>query len=287
MAHADPFTLRFCEEHPADAARTLGAQPVDTVLGLFLELPPPLAARLFVHLQAGLARQLLLMLPLKTASEVIGQIETVKAAHLLRLLDEQRRGQIIGELADPRRKVLSERLHSAAPTVAALIDSQVLTLSQDMSVGQALEKIEASARRSSGEIFVLDQEGRLAGSVTVQRLLGEKRHQPLARVMRRHIPALTADVPLQDAAEHAVWQSFCVAPVTERGGLYLGALPNWTLRAHLRRHVLTPQGSDPLSLLLALAQLYWQACVRVLDLFAQPQRQVRGGARDDAHDHRR
>src|SRR5690606_17602099 len=98
------------------------------------------------------------------------------------------------------------------------------------SVGQAIEALRPLVRTALVTyLYVVDDDGRLAGLVTMRDLLFNEYVKPLGDVMLQKPFALRADMPLPDAMKLAVNRHYPQYPVVDEDGRLVGLVRGSTI----------------------------------------------------------
>jgi magnesium transporter len=93
-----------------------------------------------------------------------------------------------------------------------------------MSVADALERLRLIQRSGLRELFVIDDEGRLAGRVEVQDLALAARELPLADITRGVIAVVNELDPREEVVETLQKQPITALPVINIGGRLVGVI---------------------------------------------------------------
>lgn len=258
MADAQSLSLAFIRAHPSHAARVLESMPAPDTAALFARLP----ARLTADVLAA-------MLP-TAAARALGPLDDERAMELLGALGVQPTVAVLRQVAEPRRTRLIAGLPAAAAfaarallghdedTVGAWTDPDVVALTPETRVREALERVR-STQGFADTIFVVDGEQVLIGEITAAALLRAADSALLGAVGARPEAVLTVHAPLASALAHPGWRACSALPVVQQGARLVGVLTRSTLvLAHDRR---SGASSDQLvdSLGGILASRYWEA----------------------------
>jgi magnesium transporter len=237
--HAEPVDLdlslaqRFIEIDPTRAAMHAEGLPAAAVAELAAALPPPVAATLWRALLPGTAASVLAELPPGAFGAVARLLEPERlAAALARLAPETRTGLL--READAQLVVDLEVLMGYAPdSVGGIMDPNVASFREQALVRNAFEGVRALRDRRVSDVFVVDGEGVLLGSVPLQNLLGADPGERLGDL-------LAAPVSVPATASHAqlfeLIQQTRVAsvPVVDFQGRLIGVVRQGSLLAAAR-----------------------------------------------------
>lgn len=245
----------FTSAHPEDAARILeGSSPHD-VAAYLEEIPPDTAASLIACLHLPFAVDVLSAANVERAAELCVRLPRDRAALLLRRIETATAERILGAVPQDRARTVKSLMRYPEWTAAALADSEVATLTPDMSVGTAKKRVERSREHVYSSFYVVDRDGRLIGVIGVGDLLHARAADRVDAIMIRDIVNLAAHTDVDTLASHPAWQRLDTLPVVDRSGLFLGVVRH----RRIRQILLTARAEDRSGVgeVAVLAELYW------------------------------
>jgi magnesium transporter len=264
----DPIASSYLALYPREAAHTLSRVENEELLALLEDLPADIAAGVLEHLAPGSARFCLEGLPEETAADILARMATAPAAERLRAMARPRVQTLLARLPRLSATRLRIRMRHPEGTVGSLVDTDVLTLTQDLKVSEALRLTRSSRDRVLHELYVLDDRGRLKGVAELPELLAEKDRAPITRVTHRVPYLLFARASLRSAEDHPAWSTREHLPVVDREGVFQGVLARTLL--HDEERGVHPEQTDAEDLAItqrALADVLWLA---LSPLFGSP-----------------
>lgn len=266
------LTLAYLRSHPREAARTLERLVPDIVAQLITEIEPAIAAGVLNEMLPSHAAAALERLPRRAAAHVLEHMAVTRIARLV-----PKFGAAGKEWLDmlPLRKKLPVRriLKYPAQTVGALMEAPHLVLPDMLTAADALRRIRRDRAAPDGEICVVDPAQRLVGLVPIGALLKAHPGTPLHRLMRRWPPSLHARARVPAAAASPAWRHYRTLPVVEGNNLLVGSIDYERLVDESRGEDTHVDNSDPFSVAMDLARLYWSSAVTLLEsLSATPAR---------------
>jgi magnesium transporter len=248
------------------ASAYLAAHP-DAAAGVLETLPPPEVGKLVeVADLESLARLFGRMLPSHAAlcldevaptraAEVMQKMETQDAVAVLRQLPESARLELLNALPQQWSAACELLLRYPPTSIGAWIQTLVLTLPIESSIGEARERIEHTELTVRAHIYVLDRTRRVRGSVRGLALLRRDAQLPLASLMEP-AAALWAREPLAAALESELWDHAAEAPVVTRRQEFIGTVSYAYLRRVQRRLSRPPEGADQRAGIREIAELF-------------------------------
>ena len=180
---------QLSEMHPADLASIISNvshQHIQTVLisldtetagEAIHELDPELRSRVISEMDSELASDILEEMEPDEAADVLGDLPEEKAQELLNLMDAE-------EAED-----IQELMEHEDDTAGGLMNNSFLTVTATMTAGEALAEI----RRNAHEVemisyaYILDQDERPAGAVSLRELLINPPETPVGEIMVENV----------------------------------------------------------------------------------------------------
>ncbi len=227
------------------------ARDTDTLVALLEPLPPSAALRqllllvaedrdvLLSLIPAELAASLIVEAPVQAATDLVARLPADRAAELLDELNSDVQADIIGNLALEDAHAILARLHpdDAADvrrlaeyeggTAGGLMVAEAFKFPETATVGAVLRGIvsdDADFERYRGQHpYVIDDEGRPVGVVSLRSLLTSNRSEMLSAIM---VPPVTVGVDTSlDALEDLFDEhNFFGLPVVEADGRLVGVV---------------------------------------------------------------
>ncbi len=256
MKEDKPLLKAFIQTHPADAARILESLPSEETSSFLGELFPTLSAEILKHLDPVTASLCLEKLNLTQSVEIIIRLPLDIASHLLRRIEEQQRKAILSKLPPQVSKQVSSNIRNRDGTAGALMDTQVLTLPDDITIKEALKRARIYSDHQAHYIYILNRELLLVGFVTTPQLLAARPSDPLASVMAKPISRLSPIMNRQAILANPGWKELHALPVVDGNGVFLGALGYQTLQKLKMTDEIQPRWQEK-GIASAFGELYW------------------------------
>ena len=248
----------FMRSHPAEAARVIEGVAPSEAAALFAAAPVRLGAAVLAAMLPAAAARVVDALEDERAMALLAALRAQAAVLVLRHIEEPRRGRLIAGL--PTASALASRLLLGYPedSVGAWADPHVLAFSGETRAAAAFERVRG-AEGSAERLFVVAAGQRLAGWLTLERLLRAPEGSPLDALISRTDAVLAAHTPLSGALHHPGWLEHSVLPVVEADGRLLGLLTSDALARALGRSAPRAAPDEPQSLAGVLAAGGWTA----------------------------
>ena len=212
--------------HPADLA------------DLFLHVAPGLRPRLVSRLDIPRTSFLMKELPRHLRDELaslLGQLELVRVveelpsddtADVLADLSAPAVQSVIGSLLREDRQEVVKLLGYPPDSAGGLMQTELIAVTESQTVDQAGEALRTLADRAGHIrfVYVVDGEGRLAGVVTLEKLILAPRGQPVRDLMKRDIHGVTTDLDQEQVARMFRRYDLVALPVVDEGGVLVGRI---------------------------------------------------------------
>lgn len=265
MKALNALSESFLESHPAEAALALEHVELKSLARFFAPLTPEAAAKVFEHFDPEVGAGCLGLMTPRAAASIVEKLSAHACVVLLRLMSERRRERVMttldGSIAEQTRRLLRFSSGSAA----ALMDTDVLTLQEDMRTDEAMRRIRRSRLQFQGELYVLDRRHKLVGVTTLHVLLKAPPDQLVSESVNPDCARVLGNTAQRDLVLHPIWVEHNSVAVVDDDGVLLGVVDHRTVaRAgeRLRSEVRNDGGLDAA---LALGELYWVGLTGMLD----------------------
>jgi magnesium transporter len=157
------------------------------------------------------------------AVEALMQLNPAIVQNILKELDKAPRRFLTASAPPEVAEQWKRNTQYNEGTIGRLMEAPLAVFSPDMTVGEATEALRPLVRSAFVTyIYVADEEGRLAGLVTMRDLLFNAREARLADVMLANPFALKPDLPVPDAMKLTVNRHYPQYPVTDADGKLVG-----------------------------------------------------------------
>jgi len=220
----------------------------DLAVRLVEALRPPDQADVFGELPPAKQDQLLPRLDLEDSADILEELEEEEAAEvavrleaeeLARILDEMEPDEAADLLGDipPERAVealaamgeaeeVRPLLAHADETAGGLMTSAELTLHKDITAEEAITHLRTLAPESETVyyLFVVDEEVRLVGVVSLRQLVVASPSTPIAEIMDRDVIHVHADADQEEAARLMARYDLLALPVVDDDHRLLGLI---------------------------------------------------------------
>ncbi len=222
---------RYLLDYPHEAARQLEAMPPEEGAALLASQPAHAVVRTWQALGADIARAILEALPEELARHLLAEAEPAASVAVLAQWDPAERERRLAALDPQVARELKELLSYPENSAGRLMDPDVTPLRADLSVGQALARLRALKRHGLRELFVVDDEGKLAGRVEIQDLAVAEPSLPVREILRPVLAVVYALDPHEDVVAILEHRAITELPVVAVDGRFVGLIRHAALLA--------------------------------------------------------
>jgi magnesium transporter len=226
---ADSLLRGYVQLFPDEVARALDEAPPGEAAELLAAQSAPRAAEILRRLGPEQAASVLASSSDDSGRRLIERLEPGRAAALLARLEPERRGRLLGLLAPDTARELSELARYPADTAGVLMDPRVAAFRAETRVGNVLRRLRR--HRRIHDVFVVDEEGRLAGVVPLQELALAPTDGAIGSLVRGPSPRVAATAGREEIVEAMAAAAVASLAVVDYDQRLLGVLRHATLVA--------------------------------------------------------
>jgi magnesium transporter len=177
LAHA------YLRQFPAEAAPHVETAALDDAARLLANEEAGHVAAVLERIDARRVAELLGVLPPERRSGVLAVMDPVRAAAALAWLDREHRQAMLQGLDGATARELETVAEYPPETAGRLMDPRAITVRRDTPAEDALSRLRGVGQRHVSDLFVTDEDGRLAGRVPVQDLATAPPGEPVGALM--------------------------------------------------------------------------------------------------------
>ncbi|MGH7339475.1 MAG: magnesium transporter [Candidatus Rokuibacteriota bacterium] len=216
------------ELHPADLADVAELIPREQVAAFLAALPAARAADVLEYLAEDLRADLLEEIPTTQAAALVSQMTPDDRADALEEMDAQVAEEIVSELPAAERAETERLLQYEPNTAGSLMTTEYVSVAQSMPVDEAFNAVRVLARSGRREatyaIYATDQEGRLAGVLSLRELLAAPAGASIADVARTEVASVHPNTDRHEVARITANYDLIAVPVVSESGHLMGVV---------------------------------------------------------------
>jgi magnesium transporter len=242
---------------PNKAALAVERSSPQQLAELLTELSPEASQVLLAHLVPLAGASALGLLDPETGAQLIERIGAQRAAVLLRRLDDETSARLRRELDSTTRTVVERLLEYRPDQAGGRMDPHAPATSAGATVEHALDLVRQAADSALHYQYVLDDEHRLVGVVSMRELMVASPTTLVSTIMTCAPERLLAHDPLSSVVVNPGWRRTPAMPVVDEENRFLGVVRYSIFRAieaELGQSQSGPEGSKTA---VALAELLW------------------------------
>jgi magnesium transporter len=213
-------------EHSADLANFIGGlEPQDAWRVLDL-LSVDRQAEVFGYLHADVQVDLAESVSRNKLARIVTEMNSDERADLFNQLSDEQQAALLPALAQAEREDIRRMSAYAERTAGAIMTSDYATLTQDLSVIQALENLrrEAPDKETIDRAYVIGDDRKLIGSVRLQDLVLSPARARVADIMDRKTLAIPVTEDQEEAARRIARYDVLALPVVDAEGRLVGII---------------------------------------------------------------
>ena len=215
---------RFLLDYPQEAARKLETMLPASIVALLADQPTYAATRVWQALVPDVALAVVEQAPADLASKLLTDAEPMASAAALAQLEPEARQHLLGSLDPGVARELEALLRYPEGTAGRLMDPRVSPVRAGISAADAVLRLRGLRLRGLRELFVVDDQGRLAGRVEIQDLVTADPAVALSEVTRPPVAAVQDLDPREDVVSALQQKAITELPVVALDGRFVGVI---------------------------------------------------------------
>lgn len=163
--------------HPADLADIVEELSPESREAIFETLDSEVAAEALSEVDPKMQASILEALEPEKAAEIVEEMSPDEAADALGELEEEKSEEILEEMESAEESDVRELLEFREDTAGGMMNTEYVTLHENARVADAMQALRGHADilENLNTLFLIDQEGKLAGAVPLGRLFISER----------------------------------------------------------------------------------------------------------------
>jgi magnesium transporter len=214
----------YLDHYPSEAARDLESARADEAAKLLASATPSRAREVMRRLTPATAADVLAQMDAEVAGRILLMLPPNQSATLLARVEPDFREQQLAQMEEGISAELRELMSYPPDCAGSLMDPRVATFRPDAKISDVVRRLRALRRRRIQDVFLVDEDDHLMGSVPSQDVfLAEpgSRLKSLVTGPPPHVTALSPRDEILDTLESSRARSL---PVIDFDGRILGVL---------------------------------------------------------------
>ena len=246
----------FASNHPTQAGRTLESMSHSDAADVLAITPEDPPATEHPTLNPPPAASVLALVSTEQAARALSKTRRQTAAAILRATASGPRVELLGKLGPEVRRALEPLLRYEAGTAGALMDPEVLSCDENISVSSAMKRIRRSSAHALYYMYIVDDEQRLVGVVNLAELMATPPNRRVGLIAKRPVESLPSRARSESIIRHPAWKRFHALPVVDPQKHLLGVVRCQLVRELEGRFLEGDPGDQSAETAAALGEVY-------------------------------
>jgi len=203
--------------HPADIADIANELSPEERVAVVEALEDEVAADTVEEMHPNLQAILLNDMDEKKAATILSNMDPDDAADLLADLPEEKAASLLASMRTKEARDVQHLLRYEEDTAGGVMTTEFVSVPPGMTAGQAigrLRELEPDAE-TIYYIYVVDDDGHLAGVFSLRDLILARRDQKVEEFMEHHLISMRADASLDEVAHVVAKYNLLALPITD------------------------------------------------------------------------
>ena len=211
---------------PADIAEAIEGLPEAMHALAFRLLSKDEAIEVYEYLDYSVQERLIGELKSQEVRDIVDQMSPDDRARLFDELPAKVVNHLLEQLSPAERQATAQLLGYEADTAGRIMTLELISLKENFTVSQALERIRnlANASEMIYYLYVMDAERRLTGIVSLRELVTSQPEQIIGEIMTRDVVFVHTDTDQEEVARLIQRYDFLAVPVVDREQLLVGII---------------------------------------------------------------
>ena len=212
--------------HPADIEEILNRLKKDQRKYLFNLLPSELASEVLPELDTPVVEQVLEDASEEKITDLVDKMDSDDAADIIGELPEEVAEKVLDRMEDEASHEVQELLHHAEDTAGGIMALEFVAMPETATVNETIEAIREARDEVEDlyAIWVVDENQRLIGSVSLTDLVLAKGYTTLREIMDVDVPYVTVDMDQEEVANFFKKYDLVSAPVVDENMHLVGRI---------------------------------------------------------------
>ena len=216
----------FQNLHPADLAEILEELEDSERLSVIETLDDDVAAETIAEADSETQLQIIEQLDTETASDIIEEMDPDEAADLLQDMDQDRAREILDHMDLDEASDVKKLLQHDEYTAGGIMTTEYAAIFEDFTVANAFShmRLVAPDIEIIYYMYVLDNQDRLKGVISIRDLLSATPSMPVSEIMDTDLVTVSPETPQEEVANILNKYDYMAIPVVTGQGQILGVV---------------------------------------------------------------
>ncbi|MBN2284236.1 MAG: magnesium transporter [Deltaproteobacteria bacterium] len=216
----------FSSLHPADIADLIDNLDEEEQYRLFSLLDVEKASDVILEISDESRERIIEELSDEQLTEIIDEMESDDAADFIAELPRKQAQAVLDGIEPEESEGVKELLKYEEDTAGGLMQSELVSVRSEASISEALQAVAQASEDIDHiyNIFVVDTEDRLIGTVPLQKLITTRRGNPVVDSIDPVIPSVTVHIDQEEVARMFEKYDLVSLPVVDDDNRLLGRI---------------------------------------------------------------
>ena len=212
--------------HPADIEEIVNRLKKDQRKYVFNLLPTELASEVLSELDTPVVEQVLEDASEEKITDLVDHMDSDDAADIIGELPEEVAEKVLDQMEDEASHEVQELLHHAEDTAGGIMALEFVAMPETATVNETIEAIREARDEVEDlyAIWVVDENQRLIGSVSLTDLVLAKGYTTLREIMDVDVPYVRVDMDQEEVANFFKKYDLVSAPVVDENMRLVGRI---------------------------------------------------------------
>jgi magnesium transporter len=212
--------------HPADLADILEDLGTDERISLLESISPATAAATLQEMPLNLRVQMAEALDNEKLAGIIAEMQMDETVDLLDELDKEKRETLFSLLTQDRVAEIQDLTKLSAFSLGSIMNTNFIATKEGQTVREVLKLVKTETKQAEllYYVYVIDDEERLKGLVTLRQLLASKGTALISTIMRGNIISVQLDSSIKRIAQLFFKYKFEAIPVVDENDKLQGII---------------------------------------------------------------
>ncbi len=213
------------EMHHADIAEIFDELDINEAIYIFKILDSEITAEILLELEDDVREKILHGLSAKEIAEELDELDTDDAADIIAELSQSKKEEVISELEDVEHaKDIVDLLRYDDDTAGGLMGKEMVKVNENWNVLTCVKEMRIQAENVTRvhSIYVVDDENRLKGRLSLKDLLTTSTKTPISEVYIKKVDYVRVDTPNTEVARVMQKYDLEAIPVVDEMGRLVG-----------------------------------------------------------------
>jgi Mg/Co/Ni transporter MgtE len=210
--------------HPADIAQMLQQLPDKERLVLISALTPKLSAEVISELKPEIQANILEQIGIEKASGILKHLPPDEATDLIGDLPGEKAKKMLEFMSEKDVQAVESLLSHKEDTAGGLMTTEFVSLNQELTVGEAIDKLREIAKEVETiyYVYITEENGKLIGVLSLRDIIMSDPTIKLKDLMVTQLKVVKPDTHYRDVGELLATYNLIAAPVVDDAGVLVG-----------------------------------------------------------------